>query len=104
MLGWLLESNSLSLSVMHGVCVCVFVCLCVCVCVCVCVCACPPLQANVKSEVGKLVKRLCVLLNVDEDDHAHYSLYVEGASFTHLSEVRVHMHPAWDGLNQWVGY
>lgn len=47
----------------------------------------PRLQASVKSEVGKLIKRLCVLLCMNEEEHANYSLYVEGSSFTYLTEV-----------------
>ena len=53
------------------------------VCVCVCV------KANIKSEVGKLIQTLCALLCMDEEDHTHYSLYVEGTPFTQLAEVRV---------------
>ena len=45
------------------------------------------LQANVRSEVGKLVRRLCVLLRVEEADYDHFSLYVEGTPYTILPEV-----------------
>ena len=37
--------------------------------------------------MGKLVKRLCVLLCVDETECDHYSLYVEGTPHTLLPEV-----------------
>ena len=43
-----------------------------------------------RSEVGKLVKRLCVLLCVQEADHDHFSLYVEGTPYTILPEVRMY--------------
>ena len=43
-----------------------------------------------KTELAKLIKRLCVLMCVDEEDHTHYSLYVEGTPFTYLSEVSGH--------------
>jgi hypothetical protein len=44
-------------------------------------------MANVRSEVGKLVRRLCVLLRVEEADYDHFSLYVEGTPYTILPEM-----------------
>ena len=37
--------------------------------------------------MGKLVRRLCVLLRVEEADYDHFSLYVEGTPYTILPEV-----------------